>query len=196
MNDYSSGIHIRIMPFYDLILTKSMGLRTLRTPSSRTLHVDQYAGWEKVKKKMLIGRVFQGLFHVEETSDFSLESPPGTQRFDLGLHTPSTLPSFPSHEILGLNQLSPLPGPSKHISPWSFSKATLPAIPGNCCLIPLCLWVLVKLCLVATDISISSPFDIPLVQFKWPLKSIDQSFMGQSIHLFIPTPKKVQFWYL
>lgn len=145
---------------------------------------------ELKKKKICVAQVFHGLFHLGEGSGFSLASSPYRQHFGLGLQTPSALPRFLSRELLRLNQLSLLPGPSKHSSLWSFRKATLSTIQRNCCLILLYLWVLLRLHLVATDMSISSPFNIPSVQFKWPVKSTDRSLMGQSIHFFIPTPKK------
>ena len=146
---------------------KSMELRRLKIPCSRTLQIGQKVQWEKSeKKKFCIAQIFHGLFHLGESSDFSPESPPYRQHFGLGLHMPSALPTFPSHELLRLNQLSLLPRPSKYSSPPSFRKATLSTIQSNCCLIPLYVWVLVRFHLVATDISISSPFNIPLVPFK------------------------------
>lgn len=45
------------------------------------------------------------------------------KHFVLDPHTPSALPTFPSHELLRLNQMPLLSGPNKYHSPLSFGKA-------------------------------------------------------------------------
>lgn len=104
-------------------MTKGVELRRLKSPSRRTLQDGQKVEWgEKIKKRIL----HRTGFPCGERPVTSPWRALGTLSLGLSVHASTALPNWSSCELLGPGQLALLPGPSKHSSPGSFRKATLP----------------------------------------------------------------------